>query len=102
MRVVGVVLCMLAAGAIGGVGGYYVADRLRVEEIDRLTQERDGSFMRERELKSQLADALAARAALAQEARQLQENLSERLKRMEDVANQLTSEDKQRQEGRGE
>src|ERR1051325_11305357 len=102
MRSVGVVLWMLAAGLVGSVGGYYVADHQGAKEIARLTQERDSSLVRERELKAQLTDALAARAALVQEAQQLQENLTDRLKRLEDVANRLTSEDKQRQEGRGE
>jgi hypothetical protein len=102
MRFVGAAVWILTACLVGSVGGYYVADHLRAEEIARLTQDRDSSFIREHELKAQLTDALAARAALAHEAQQLQENLSERLKRLEDVANQLTSEDKQRQEGRGE
>lgn len=102
MRIVGMALWMLAACLVGSIGGYYVADHQGAEEIAHLTQERDSSLIREHELKAQLTDALAARAALAQEAQQLQENLSERLKRLEDVANRLTSEDKQRQEGRGE
>jgi tRNA A37 N6-isopentenylltransferase MiaA len=93
---------MVSACAIGGVAGYYTADRIRATEIAHLTQERDNSLVRERELKRQLEDALAARAALAAEAQRLQENLSQRLKRLEEIANQLASEEKQRQEGRGE
>jgi hypothetical protein len=102
MRPAGVVLSVVLACVIGGVGGYYAANRVRAEEVARLAQERDGSLVRERELKAELEDALAARAALAQEAQQLQDNLSERLKRLEDIANQLTSEDQLRREGRGE
>jgi hypothetical protein len=102
MRTAGVLFCIVTAGAIGGVGGYYVADRARTEEVSRLTQERERSFVREQELKAQVEEALTARAALAQEAQQLQENLSERLKRLEDIASRFTSEDQLRQEGKGE
>jgi uncharacterized protein HemX len=102
MQAPGVLVCVVVACAIGGAAGYYLADRGRATEIAQLAQERDRSLVRERELKAQLEDALAARAALAEEAQRLQENLSQRLKRLEEIANQLASEEKQRQEGRGE
>jgi septal ring factor EnvC (AmiA/AmiB activator) len=97
-----VLVCVVSACVIGCVVGYYTADRIRAAEIAQLTQERDDSLVRERELQRQLEDAIAARAALAAEAHRLQENLSQRLKRLEEIANQLASEEKQRQEGRGE
>lgn len=93
---------VVIACAVGAGVGSQVTNRMRLEEIARLTQERDNSVTRERELKAQLEEALASRAALAEEAQRLQENLSERLKRLEQLANQLVSEDKLRQEGRGE
>jgi hypothetical protein len=102
MRTPGVILALVVVGALTGAAGYYVADRSRAAEIVRLTQERDNGFIRERELQGQLEDALAARAELAQETQRLQENLSERLKRLEAIADQLASEEKSRQEGRGE
>jgi hypothetical protein len=77
---------MLIAGAAGGLGGDYLAVRRCNEETARLTQERDLSLLRERELRGQLEEALAARAALAREVQQLQLNLSERLKRLEEIA----------------
>jgi hypothetical protein len=45
--------------------------------------------VRERELRAQLQEALAARAALAQEAQHLQEDLLERLRRLEETAAKL-------------
>lgn len=102
MRTIAVVVSIAIAGVIGGAGGYYVADRARAEEIARLAQERDHGLVRERELKAELEDALATRAALMQETQQLEASLSDRLKRLEEIANQLTSEDQLRREGRGE
>jgi hypothetical protein len=81
----GVLLCVIIAVVAGGLGGDYLAVRRCNEETARLTQERDLSLLRERELRGQLEEALAARAALAQEVQQLQLNLSERLKRLEEI-----------------
>ncbi|MGE0683232.1 MAG: hypothetical protein AB7P69_20325 [Candidatus Binatia bacterium] len=86
MRMWGVLLCVIIAGVAGGLGGDYWAARRCNKESARLTQERDLSLLRERELRGQLEEALAARAALAQEVQQLQLNLSERLKRLEEIA----------------
>jgi hypothetical protein len=96
MRMWGVFLCVIIAGVLGGLGGDYLAVRRCNEESARLTQERDLGLVRERELRGQLEEALAARAALAQEVQQLQLNLSERLKRLEEIAaprNPLPSEE---------
>jgi hypothetical protein len=84
----GVLLCVIIAGVVGGLGGDYLAVRRCNEESARLTRERDLGLLRERELRGQLEEALAARAALAQEVQQLQLNLSERLKRLEEIAAQ--------------
>jgi Spy/CpxP family protein refolding chaperone len=102
MRTVGVLVCVAMASVIGGGVGYSVADRARADEATRLLRERDLGSVRERELKVQLEDAFAARAALAQESQRLQEHLSERLKRLEDFANRLTTEQQLREEGRGD
>jgi hypothetical protein len=79
----------MAAFALGAAVGYSVTNRLRTQEIVRLRQERDNGLVRERELRAQLEEALAARAALAQEAKHLQEDLMERLRRLEDAASRL-------------
>lgn len=91
MRAPAVLLNMCVACALGGVVGYGVAYKARTEEILRLRQERDSGLVRERELHAQLQDALAARAALAQETQRLQEDLTERLRRLEEAAAKLTS-----------
>jgi len=86
MRIWGVLLSVMTASVVGGLGGHYLTSRQCHEEAARLTHERDLSLIRERELRAQLEDALTTRAALAQEAQQLQTTLSERLKRLEDIA----------------
>lgn len=101
MRALGVMLSFAIVGVFTGAAGYYTADRIRVEEVTRLTQERDNGFIRERELRGQLENALAERAALAQEALRLQANLSERLQRLESLAEQLASEEKKQSESGG-
>lgn len=96
MRMRGVLFCVIIAGVAGGFGGNYLAVRQCNEETARLAQARDLSLLRERELQGQLEEALAARAALAQEVQQLQLNLSERLKRLEEIVaprNPSTSEE---------
>jgi hypothetical protein len=102
MRTPAVILLCFIVGGLTGAAGYYVADRSRAREIARLTEERDFGAVRERELRGQLEEALTARATLAQEAQRLQADLAERLKRLETIADQLASEEKLRQEGRGE
>lgn len=102
MRTPSVILAFVFVCAVAGAVGYYIADRSRTGELVRVTKERDNGFIREHELRAQLEEALAARAALAQEAQRLQDNLSERLKRLEAIADQLASEEKLRQEGKGE
>jgi hypothetical protein len=102
MRTPGVILTCILASAVAGAAGYFIADRSRTEDLVRLTEERDTGFIRERELRAQLEEALAAHAALAQEAQRLQENLSERIQRLEAIADQLASEEKLRQEDKGE
>lgn len=102
MRTFGVVLSLIIAGPLSGAAGYYIANRGCVEEIARLTQERDHGFVRERELRGQFEAALAERAAFAQEAQRLQEDLSERLKRLETIADQLAPEGNRHQEHREE
>jgi hypothetical protein len=94
MRVFGVLLSVLVAGVVGGVLGYSMANRARFAEITLLTQERDNAFIRERELQAQVEEALAARAALAQETQRLQQDLSERLRRLEEAAARLTPAEK--------
>lgn len=86
MRIWGVLVCMIIVGVLGGLGGDYLAVRRCNEETARLTKERDLGLLRERELRGQLEEALAAGAALSQEVQQLQLNLSERLKRLEAIA----------------
>jgi hypothetical protein len=102
MRTPGVIVTFVFVSAVAGAVGYAIADRSRTAELVRMTAERDNGFIRERELQAQLEEALAARAALAQEAQQLQANLSERIQRLEAIADQLASEEKLRQEGKGE
>jgi predicted nucleic acid-binding Zn-ribbon protein len=76
--------------AAGGVVGYAIAQRTATREIARLRQEYQRGLARERELRAQLHDALAQRAALAQESQRLQEQVAERLRRLEEAAAQLT------------
>ena len=85
MRVLAVLLSIVIAGAIGGGIGYGLANKASSQVIAQLQQERDGGLVRERELRAQLQEALAARAALAQEAQHLQEGL----RRLEETAAKL-------------
>ena len=89
MRAPAVLLSVLVACAAGAVVGYSLANRTNSQEIARLQQERDNGLVRERELRAQLQEALAARAVLAQEAQHLQEDLLERLRRLEEAAAKL-------------
>ena len=89
MRALAVLLSIVVAGAIGGGIGYGLANKASSQVITQLQQERDGGLVRERELRAQLQEALAARAALAQEAQHLQEDLLERLRRLEETAAKL-------------
>lgn len=90
MRAPAVLLNVVVACAIGGAVGYTVANKMKREEIVNLQQERDAGLIREQEFRAQLQEALAARAALAQESQQLQEDLAARLRRLEEMAAKLT------------
>jgi uncharacterized protein involved in exopolysaccharide biosynthesis len=89
MRAPAVLLNVFVACALGGVVGYQLSQRASSQEIARLQQERDNGLIRERELRARLEETLAARAALAQEAQQLQQDLQERLRRLEEAAAKL-------------
>ncbi len=89
MRAPAVLLSVVIACAAGGAVGYSLANRMSSQELAQLQQERDNGLVRERELRAQLQEALAARAAMAQEAQHLQEDLTERLRRLEEAAAQL-------------
>jgi len=102
MRLWLVLLCVVVAGVSGGLGGNYLAVRWCNEEFARLTQERDLSRVREGELRAQLEDALTARETLAQEVQKLQTDLSERLKRLEEIATQQAPTTQVESSARGE
>jgi hypothetical protein len=89
MRAPAVLLNVIVACTVGGLVGYEVANRANGQEIARLRRERDNGLIRERELRAQLEEAVAARAALAHEAQRLQEDLQERLRRLEEAAAKL-------------
>src|SRR5215470_862816 len=89
MRALAVFLSIVVAGAIGGGIGYSLANKASSQVIAGLQQERDTGLVRERELRAQLQEAMAARAALAQEAQRLQDDLLERLRRLEETAAKL-------------
>lgn len=89
MRAPAILLNIVMAGCIGGVAGYAMTTRACHEEIARIQQERDRAVVREQELRSQLQEALTARAALEEESQRLQTNLTERLQRLEELAGQL-------------
>jgi len=91
MRAPAILLNVIVAAALGGVVGYRIADRAKTQEITRLQREYDLSVVRERELRAQVQDALAARAVLAEESQRLQADLMERLRRLEDAAARLAS-----------
>jgi len=89
MRAPAILLNIVMAGCIGGVAGYAMTTRACHEEIARVQQERDHAVVREQELRSQLQEALTARAVLEEESQRLQTNLTERLQRLEELAGQL-------------
>src|SRR5712691_7705546 len=89
MRAPAVLLNVIVAAVLGGVVGYRIANQTDAREIAQLQQERDRSLIRERELRAQLQEALAARATLAQEMQRVQDDLLERLRRLEDAASKL-------------
>lgn len=95
MRAPAVVLSVMVACVAGGLVGYGIANRVSGQGIARLQHERDNGLIRERELRAQLEEALAARAALAQETQRLQEDLQERLRRLEEAAAKLVPRPKQ-------
>jgi chromosome segregation ATPase len=99
MRAPAVLLNVVMAGCLGGFVGYTVAHRASHSAILRVQQERDLVLVREHELRSQLQEALAARAALEEESQRLQTNLTERLHRLEELAGQLARQDPARQTG---
>lgn len=90
MRAPAVFINVIIAGALSGVVGYGMANRAKTQEITQLQQERDRAFIRERELRAQVQEALAARAVLTQETQRLQKELLERLRRLEEAAAKLT------------
>lgn len=89
MRAPAVLLNIVIAGCLGVLAGYTVANRASHEVIARVQQERDLALVREHELRSQLQEALTARAVLEAESQRLQTNLTERLHRLEELAGQL-------------
>jgi hypothetical protein len=94
MRTPAIFLSIVLAFTAGGIAGYSLAHRARGQEIAQLQHEHSLGLVRERELRAQLQEALAARAALAQETRRLQENLAERLRRLEEAAAKLAPAEK--------
>jgi len=91
MRAPAVLLNVVIAGFLGGFVGYSVATRTSREEISRLQQTLDLARVREHELQSQLQAAETERATLAAESQRLQANLTERLRRLEEIAAQLAA-----------
>jgi hypothetical protein len=91
MRAPAVLLNIVFAAALGGMVGYRIALSRSMAEVTRLSREQENSQIRERELRAQLQEALAARAALVQEAQRLQHDFAERLRRLEETAAKLTS-----------
>jgi type II secretory pathway predicted ATPase ExeA len=89
MRAPAVLLNVVFAAALGGIVGYRIALSRSMAEIAHLSQEQESSQIRERELRTQLQEAVAARAALVQETQQLQHDLAERLRRLEETAAKL-------------
>lgn len=102
MGIRSILLCAMVTGVVGGGIGFLLANRADTEESAQARQERDACGMREHELRGQLEEALAAQAALTQEKRQLEATFTARIKRLEEIANQLVSEQRLRREGRGE
>ena len=91
MRAPAVLLNVVMAGFLGGLVGYSVATHTSREEISRLQQTLDLARVREHELQSQLQAVETERATLAAESQRLQTNLTERLRRLEEIAAQLAA-----------
>jgi flagellar motility protein MotE (MotC chaperone) len=90
MRAPAVLLNVVIAGALSGFAGYTIAHREGQQAIAALRQEHHAALLREQEVRAQLETALAARAALEQQSQHLQAELNERLRRLEELAAQLT------------
>lgn len=97
MRAPTLLLWLVFSFAAGGIVGYAIAHRAVTRELTRLQHEYHRGLVREQELRTQLQEALAQRAALAQESQRLQANIAERLRRLEETAAKLTP--LQRQQG---
>ncbi|MGE0820686.1 MAG: hypothetical protein AB7G75_02015 [Candidatus Binatia bacterium] len=97
MRTPAVLLNVVFACAVGGFLGYTIAVKVKQEEINHLQGERERMQTRERELRSQLEESLNTRQALEQESQRLQDDLNERLRRLEELAAQLHSHDEHRE-----
>jgi septal ring factor EnvC (AmiA/AmiB activator) len=91
MRAPAVLLNVVMAGCLGGFVGYRLANRANHEEISRMQQALDLARVREYELQNQLQTTETERAALAAESQRLQTNLTERLRRLEEIAAQLAA-----------
>ena len=91
MRAPAVLLNVVMAGFVGGFVGYSVANHTNREEISRIQHALDLARVREHELQNQLQAAETERAALAAESQRLQTNLTERLRRLEEIAAQLAA-----------
>lgn len=89
MRAPAVLLNVVIACVCGGFTGYSIARRESQQEIAMLRQQQQSASLREQEVRTQLEAALAARAALEQQAQHLQTELTERLQRLEDLAAKL-------------
>jgi uncharacterized protein HemX len=89
MRAPAVLLNVVIACALGGFSGYTIAQRKSAQEVTKLRQEHRATLIHEQELRTQLESALTARAALEHESQRLQTELSERLRRLEDLAAKL-------------
>lgn len=89
MRAPAVLLNVVVACALGGFSGYTIAQRKSAQEFTKLRQEQQATLIREQELRTQLESALTARVALEHESQRLQTELSERLRRLEDLAAKL-------------
>ncbi len=77
----------MCVGVITGVLGYGIAQTGSTQalerELARAKHEQGRYAIRDRELRAQLEDALAAQAALAREHQLLQADLAERVQRLE-------------------
>jgi septal ring factor EnvC (AmiA/AmiB activator) len=91
MNILRVVLIILVASFLGGLCGYSIANNQSSHDIAQLQQERDRGLVRERELYAQLQEALAEHATLVAQTRHVQEDLQDRLRRLEDTAAALAT-----------